>query len=149
MEQTVKERLMEFIAYEGIANSRFEQMCGLSNGYIKGLKRTPGANKIAGILEAFPRLNHNWLLKGEGSMLIDSDGNDQGIGNITGNKISGVNNVIGSRSISVQNIDKSATEEMLIRQIDLLMTQISQQEKIIASLTRLLEKKVDGEKYSA
>ena len=149
MEQTVKERLMEFIASEGIANSRFEQMCGLSNGYIKGLKRAPGSNKIAGILEAFPRLNPNWLLAGEGSMLIDSDGKEQGIGNITGNKISGVNNVIGSRSVSVHNIDKSATEEMLIKQIDLLMNQISQQEKIIASLTRLLERKVDREKYNA
>ena len=51
MEQTVKERIKELIASEGIANSRFEQMCGLSNGYIKGLKRTPGSNKIAGILE--------------------------------------------------------------------------------------------------
>ena len=145
MEQTVKERLMTFIASEGIANSRFEQMCGLSNGYIKGLKRTPGSNKIARMLEAFPRLNPNGLLKGEGSMLIDSDGNEQGIGNITGNKISGVNNVIGSRSVSVQNIDKSATEEMLIKQIDLLMNQISQQEKIIASLTRLLERRAERE----
>ena len=123
--------------------------CGISNGYIRSVNKTPGADKISKILSAYPNLNPNWLLTGEGSMLIDSDGNEQGIGNITGNKISGVNNVIGSRSVSVHNIDKSATEEMLIRQIDLLMNQISQQEKIIASLTRLLEKKVDGEKYSA
>ena len=47
-------------------------MCVLSNGYIKGLKRTPGSNKIAGILEAFPRLNPNWLLAGEGSFLMFS-----------------------------------------------------------------------------
>ena len=143
MEQTVKERLMEFIASEGIANSRFEQMCGLSNGYIKGLKRTPGSNKIAGILEAFPRLNPNWLLTGEGSMLIEGDGNEHSIGNRTDNKISGVNSEIGSRSVSFNNIDKSGTEEMLIMQINLLMNQIAQQEKIIASLTRLLERRTE------
>ena len=145
MEQTVKERIMEFIASEGIANSRFEQMCGLSNGYVKGLKRTPGANKIVKMIEAFPRLNPNWLLKGEGSMLIDGDGNEHSIGNIIDNKISGVNSEIGSRSVSFNNIDKSGTEEMLFKQIDLLMNQISQQEKIIASLTRLLERRTERE----
>ena len=146
MEQTVKERIMEFIRCEKIPVYRFEKACGISNGYIRSINKTPGADKISKILSAYPNLNPNWLLTGEGSMLIDSDGKEQGIGNITGNKISGVNNVIGSRSVSVHNIDKSATEEMLIKQIDMLMNQISQQEKIIASLTRLLERKVDGEK---
>ena len=145
MEQTVKERIMEFIAAEGIANSRFEQMCGLSNGYVKVRKRTPGANKIVKRIEAYPRVNPNWLLKGEGSMLIDGDGNEHSIGNITDNKISGVNSEIGSRSVSFNNIDKSGTEEMLFKQIDLLMNQISQQEKIIASLTRLLERRTERE----
>ena len=76
-------------------------------------------------------------------MLVEGDGNEHSIGNITDNKISGVNSEIGSRSVSFNNIDKSGTEEMLIKQINLLMNQIAQQEKIIASLTRLLERRTE------
>ena len=143
MEQTVKERIMEFIRYEKIPVYRFEKSCGISNGYIRSVNKTPGSDKISKILSAYPRLNPNWLLTGEGSMLVEGDGNEHSIGNITDNKMSGVNSEIGSRSVSFNNIDKSGTEEMLIMQINLLMNQIAQQEKIIASLTRLLERRTE------
>lgn len=69
MEKTVKQRLMEFIYSKGISQSRFERLCGMSNGYINNLKKSLGAEKLQNILKAFPELNTEWLLYGEGEML--------------------------------------------------------------------------------
>lgn len=69
MEKTVKQRLMEFIYFKGISQSRFERLCGMSNGYINNLKKSLGAEKLQNILKAFPELNTEWLLYGEGEML--------------------------------------------------------------------------------
>lgn len=69
MEKTVKERITEFMRLRKIKVSHFEAMCGFSNGYLYNVKNNPGADKIARILSAFPELNKEWLLYGEGTML--------------------------------------------------------------------------------
>ena len=66
----VKERLLSFIKYNGLSNLAFEKACGLSNGYIRNFKGNLGNDKLANILSAFPELSKEWLLYGEGSMLI-------------------------------------------------------------------------------
>lgn len=70
----LKERILLFISHVGVSKSTFERACGLSNGYVNNLKGSIGANKLEGILSAFPQLNRNWLLTGEGQMLLQSDG---------------------------------------------------------------------------
>lgn len=65
----MKERIMEFVRYKGIPVSLFEQMCGLSNAYVKNISKGIGADKLEKILKAFPDLNREWLLTGEGEML--------------------------------------------------------------------------------
>lgn len=65
----IKDRILLFISHIGISKSTFERSCGLSNGYVNNLKGSIGANKLEGILTAFPELNRNWLLTGEGEML--------------------------------------------------------------------------------
>ena len=67
MEETVKQRLMMFKDYLGQA--KFEKLAGLSNGYLNQLRNAPGAVKLQSIIYAFPELNKNWLLTGEGEML--------------------------------------------------------------------------------
>lgn len=69
MEQTVKERLITFLKAKRLGQTKFEKLCGLSNGYINNLRHCPSAAKLAQILEAFPDLNRAWLLTGEGEML--------------------------------------------------------------------------------
>lgn len=73
METAVKERLIEFIKAKDISIREFERACGLSNGYLKSLRRSPKSEKIADILSAFPDLNRVWLLTGEGSMLTNPE----------------------------------------------------------------------------
>lgn len=66
---TTKARLEEFIRFKGLATSRFESMCHLSNGYVRNLKNQVGDEKLNNILSAFPELSKVWLLTGEGEML--------------------------------------------------------------------------------
>lgn len=69
MEESMKQRLMRFIKSEKISQGKFERMCGMSNGYLCNIKQSIGSSKILSISKAFPQLNTEWLLTGEGSML--------------------------------------------------------------------------------
>ena len=69
MENSVKQRLIKFMSYREMSASRFERMCGLSNGYFNKLRNAPGLDKIDKMLRVFPELNREWVLTGEGSML--------------------------------------------------------------------------------
>lgn len=66
---TTKERTLRFITAKGLSIKKFEEMCGLSNGYINSMKSGYGNNKLAQVLSAFPELNRDWLVYGEGEML--------------------------------------------------------------------------------
>lgn len=73
---TTKDRLLKYIAHTGLATSRFESLCGLSNGYVRNLKSQIGEDKLSNILNAFPELSKIWLLTGEGSMLVNNSANN-------------------------------------------------------------------------
>lgn len=66
---TIKERTYSFIEYKGITVKKFEELCGLSNGYISSMRKGFGSDKLNNVLTIFPELNREWLLYGEGEML--------------------------------------------------------------------------------
>lgn len=72
MENSVKQRLIEFLKYLKIGQNKFEKLVGISNGYIAHLKANPSPEKINMICSVYPELNRDWLLYGEGSMLRGS-----------------------------------------------------------------------------
>ena len=74
MENSVKQRLEAFIKMKKISVRKFEQRAGLSNGYMSQLRRSPTAEKIESIIDAFPELNRLWLLTGEGDMMVSDVG---------------------------------------------------------------------------
>lgn len=69
METTAKQRIERFIAAKGITTAFFEKTCGLSNGYLRQLRKSPTMGKMESIISAFPELNRDWLLTGDGEML--------------------------------------------------------------------------------
>ena len=73
VEDTVKQRIMEFINFKKISQRKFERTAGLSNGYLIQLRQTPSVDKISMILSAYPEINKTWLLSGDGNMLNDND----------------------------------------------------------------------------
>lgn len=74
---TIKNRISQLIEEENISVAEFERRSGLSNGYTRNFKGNLGAEKLEGILSAFPNLSRDWLLYGEGSMLKDNAPTDE------------------------------------------------------------------------
>ena len=67
--QTVKSRLIAFIAYLGIGQGKFEKNCGLANAYVANIRESVTPKKLQQISQRYPELNTGWLLTGEGEML--------------------------------------------------------------------------------
>lgn len=74
METTVKERLIRFIKLKKISVKKFEEVIGVSNGYVSSIRKGIGTERVNEIIEHFPDLNRDWLLYGEGEMLKGEEG---------------------------------------------------------------------------
>lgn len=70
METTVKDRTLLFLKSQNIKMKDFETKCDLSNGYVTSMRKGFGRQKLENVLKAYPELNREWLLYGEGEMLI-------------------------------------------------------------------------------
>lgn len=64
-----KERLLKFLAYLDIGQTKFEEKVGLSRGLINNIKGSISTASQQKIAKAYPELNITWLLTGEGEML--------------------------------------------------------------------------------
>lgn len=69
---TVKERLIAFLKAKHITNSALTRMLGVSPAYIGAMRKSLPEEKVKKLSELFPDLNRDWLLYGEGEMLIDA-----------------------------------------------------------------------------
>jgi hypothetical protein len=120
-----KERLLQFIDSQGISKSEFERKCGLSNGYLNSSKGNFGAKKLDDILRAFPMLNRDWLLTGEGEMLneiYDNIPRPQDQPEPSGNNV----NVGGNAS----NINNGSNEKTIL----FALTEVSEMRKLLAEV---------------
>ena len=69
MDTTVKDRTLLFLKSQNIKMKDFESKCDLSNGYVTSMRKGFGRQKLENVLKAYPELNREWLLYGEGEML--------------------------------------------------------------------------------
>lgn len=67
----VKGRLYSYIEHKGITVRDFERGASLSNGYVSSIRKSIGANSLDKILEQYTDINRDWLLYGEGEMLVE------------------------------------------------------------------------------
>lgn len=74
--ESVKERVYAFLQYKGISIKRFEEQCGLSNGYVSSMRKGFGSEKLNNVLKEFPELSREWLLYGEGEMLSTTESSE-------------------------------------------------------------------------
>ena len=88
--ESIKDRIIKFIRYRGLRVKQFENICGLSNGYINSMRKGFGREKLENVLSMFPELNRDWIVYGEGEMLkpnAQSHTIISGTGNINNNSI--------------------------------------------------------------
>ena len=67
------ERFKDYLDAKGIVNARAEKDCGFSNGFIGNAVRkgtSVSSDNIEKILNTYPDLSAEWLLRGTGNMLI-------------------------------------------------------------------------------
>ena len=67
--QTVKDRLKEFIMFKNISTREFERTIDAPYGFIGNMQKSTSQEKIMKISHCYPELNIVWLLTGEGEML--------------------------------------------------------------------------------
>ena len=117
MESAVKQRVMEFIRYKRIPIAKFENLCGLSCGYIRNMRKGFGVEKLNNITKMFPELNPMWLLYGEGEMLVSETPTEEKIKEIP-NVAPAVNECLDCRILQVRLEEKQATIDSLREQLD-------------------------------
>lgn len=64
-----QERIYAFCKHKRISIRQFEILSNLSNGYVSSMRKGLGVGKLENVLNAFPDLNREWLLYGEGEMI--------------------------------------------------------------------------------
>lgn len=95
--ETVKDRIIAYIKYTGISQKKFEETVGISNGYVNNVKASPSSTVLQKIFGAYPELNKDWLLTGEGPMLasdLSGSVHQQSSGDNSPN-VNGSGNVVG------------------------------------------------------
>lgn len=68
--ETVKERLVAYLDSIKISKAEFGRKIGVSSAYVTSMRKSIQPDKIEKIKEVFPDLNIQWLLTGEGKMLM-------------------------------------------------------------------------------
>ena len=136
----VKDRVYEFVKFKGLTMKKFEEMCGLSAGYVSSMRHNFGKEKLTNVLTQFPELSREWLLFGEGKML--KSGNfSQNQEKVTQNNENGDN--IQGQNVTIQgNVDEflaiiKQQQEQLTRSQD----QLSKSQEQIDRLISIIEKR--------
>ena len=71
-------RLNEFRESVAASKNAFETKCELPKGYMSGKNSMPSVAILSRVHEQYPDLNMNWLLFGEGDMLLSQQPSDSG-----------------------------------------------------------------------
>ena len=76
-ESTVKSRLLEYLKYKRISQVEFTKSIDVSSTYIGAMRKGIPASKLKKIITLYPDLNRDWLLYGEGDMLVENEGQEK------------------------------------------------------------------------
>lgn len=126
------ERFLQYLNSKGITENRATVECGLSQGLIhqaKSGKSDIGYKSIEKILKTYQDINREWLLYGQGEMLL--------IGSIEAHASGNSNVVIGSGKISTNDDVKLA---VLKSENEMLRAQLDDKDRQIEFLKSLINK---------
>lgn len=121
MNTTIKDRTIEFVKHKGITMKTFEQRCGLSSGYVTSMRKGFGSDKLNNVLIAFPELNRDWLLYGEGEMIKGnvsqtSHGDNSPNINGNGNHLEPTSSLLDKALDEISAMRKALTDALAVNQ---------------------------------
>ena len=69
--ESVKERLVRYLAYKKMGQAKFEKSIGVSNGFVNNIRSSIQPERLQKIAQLYPELNIAWLMVGDlgGKML--------------------------------------------------------------------------------
>lgn len=70
-DDSVKSRLLEFLKSKRISQTEFTRSMGVSSTYVGAMRKGMPTEKLKKLFELYPDLNRDWLIYGEGPMLIE------------------------------------------------------------------------------
>ena len=113
----IKSRTYLFVKHKGLTMKKFEELCGLSSGYVSSMRKGFGRGKLDNVLTTFPDLNREWLLYGEGEMLVSETPTEEKFEEIS-TAVPAVNECLDCRILQVRLEEKQATIDSLREQLD-------------------------------
>lgn len=131
---SVKERLIAYLDYKCISKSEFGRAIGVSTSYIHSIRKSIQPDKIQGIAQNYADLNINWLLTGEGEMLLEDDNANLVEPEISFHKTT-------NTDIMTQNEMFARLIEALERRDELAKQQQSDYHDQVARLTEAIERR--------
>lgn len=111
----IKERIKKFIEHKDLPVSKFEEACGLSNGYIASMRVGFGKDKLNNVLTAFPDLNRDWLLYGEGEMINKPQSSTVLVQTVEEIKAEAIEEIKAEESVPIVPSDIANTAEINVR----------------------------------
>ena len=73
MRSTIQERLVQLAKTKERSVRKFERECGLTEGYINAIRQGISKDKLDKIIQRYTDTNREWVLTGEGQMLVQGD----------------------------------------------------------------------------
>ena len=73
MEDTVQQRLKNYLGYKDISINKFEKSINAATGFVGNMRLSMSPNKIKSIAQIYSDLNIGWLLTGNGDMMYVKD----------------------------------------------------------------------------
>ena len=114
----------------------FEEKCGLSTGYVTSMRSGYGPEKLRNVLNAFPELNREWLLYGEGEMLNKGIA-DPGNTSIVNNQVGNGNRFENSHTVE-RFLDELAAQRELTKEAQQQLTKSQEQmDRLITIIEKL------------
>ena len=112
---SITDRIQLFSNFMGISVRAFLTKAGISPSYLSNLKGSIGSDKMVGIIKAYPLLNIEWLITGEGEMTKGDDNQKMKIEEEATEVILNL-----SKTISMQQKEINRLQEEIAKRNDIL-----------------------------
>jgi hypothetical protein len=127
----MKKRLIDFVSYKELGQNKFEEVCGIANGTISNMRDNMTVKTLMRISKAYPDLNVNWLLTGEGDMLYLDNASIIG-SNVQQNHVKNGKNLSFHQEISPETISENSKNYQ-----DIIKKQQEQIDRMLSIIEKL------------